>query len=137
MLFDVKAALAEILASPGCDSCEPRDFGPRESQESQESQQVAAEIGPRVGEVLPFPAAPSAPAQSRQIADALPHGICALTGEPRTWTGRIVSLGAWRKLSDWERHGPAGRLHCGICKAWVQPGGACPRPGCWKGGGTG
>lgn len=87
------------------------------------------------GVVAPY--LPSAPAASRQIADASPHGICALTGEPRTWTGRIVSLDAWRKLSDWDRHGPAGRLHCGICKAWVKPGDGCSRPGCWKGGGTG
>lgn len=132
MLFDVKAALAEILASPSCDS---RDVIPPESQESQESQRWANEIGRGVGAVLPFP--PSAHAPSQQEADAFPHGTCSLTGEPRTWTGRIVALDAWRALPDWDRHGPAGRLHCGICKAWVTPGGSCPRPGCWKGGGTG
>lgn len=42
--------------------------------------------------------------------------------DPRTWTGRIVSLDAWRRLSDWERHGPNGRHWCGLCREWHLPG---------------
>ena len=37
---------------------------------------------------------------------------------PRTWTGRVVSLQAWREMTDWERHGPRGRLWNGITKQW-------------------
>lgn len=46
------------------------------------------------------------------------HGR-SVNGNPKTWTGRIVSLDEWRKLSEWDRHGPDGRLFCGICRAWV------------------
>ena len=72
---------------------------------------------------------PSAPAPSRLdgvaslgIADDAPRALCSVTGRPMTWTGRVVSLDAWRRLSAWERHGPDGRLFCGICRAWVAAG---------------
>jgi hypothetical protein len=45
----------------------------------------------------------------------------------RTWTGGIVSLDAWRRLTDWERRGPTGKLWCGICSTWVL---ANAFPGC-------
>lgn len=79
--------------------------------------------------VLPF-TPPSAPAPSRDD-DPSRHGA-SVTGLPRTWTGRIVSLDEWRTLTDWERHGPNGRLFCAICKAWVQVGAICRQSGCWK-----
>ena len=37
-----------------------------------------------------------------------PHG-CTLDGTPKTWTGKIVSLDQWRRLSEWEKHGPDGK----------------------------
>jgi hypothetical protein len=43
----------------------------------------------------------------------------SITGRPKTWTGRVVSLDEWRKLSAWDRHGPDERLFCGICQEWV------------------
>lgn len=61
------------------------------------------------------------------------HGR-SVTGDPKTWTGRIVSLDAWRWLSDWDRHGPDGRLWCGICRAWVAQDSPCRDPRCWKDG---
>lgn len=83
----------------------------------------------------------SAPTKSREIApagvlsvlsvrqfkrdddsDTFRHGR-SITGDPQTWTGRIVSLDAWRSLSAWDRHGPDGRLWCGACRYWV---GSCP-----------
>ncbi len=39
--------------------------------------------------------------------------------QPRTWTGRIVSLDEWRGMSAWERHGPNGRVFCGITRRWI------------------
>lgn len=52
------------------------------------------------------------------------HGR-SLTGRPRTWTGKIVSIEEWRSLSDWERDGPNGRIWCGQCQDWhIQ--GECP-----------
>ena len=74
---------------------------------------------------------PAAAFPSRQD-DAFRHGASA-TGQPRTWTGRPVPPEEWRGLSEWERHGPDGRLFCGICKQWVQSAGDCPQAGCWKG----
>ena len=51
------------------------------------------------------------------IADDMRHGF-AFGGHPKTWTGNIVSLNQWRRLSEWEKHGPDGRHWNGITKQW-------------------
>jgi hypothetical protein len=48
------------------------------------------------------------------------HGA-SVTGNPRTWRGRVVSLNDWRSLTEWERHGPNGRHWCGITRKWIEP----------------
>ena len=139
MLFDVQAALAEILndapetAIPAISAIPPGRIagiagiaaGPSEIQTP--------------AEVLPFP--PSAPAIPRYKTDGLPpqpgeigiiptnadnfaHGHCRITGRPRTWTGRVVSLDEWRRLSAWDRHGSTGKLWNGITQQWEPDGGA-------------
>lgn len=60
------------------------------------------------------------------------YDVCNLTGKPRTWTGKVVALDEWRRLSGWERTGPAGRFWCGVCCAWVTQDGSCRVPGCWN-----
>lgn len=40
--------------------------------------------------------------------DFFPHGI-SIREWPPTWTGRIVSLDEWRRLSDWRRNEPNRR----------------------------
>lgn len=124
MLFDVQAALAEILNEPParCDSRDSCDFTRPESQQSRESQSQPAEIA-APAKVLPF-AAPSTPAQSRQDGEPFSHGHCRITGRPRTWTGRVVSLDEWRRLSAWDRHGSTGQLWNGITRQWEPDGGA-------------
>lgn len=108
MLFDVQAALAEILGdAPAAHPAPVSRAAPR------------VEAPP--AKVLPF--APP-PEPSWQDGETFRHGR-SVTGDPKTWTGRIVSLEEWRKLSDWDRHGPDGRLFCGICRAWVQSFPAC------------
>lgn len=62
---------------------------------------------------------------SLKSEDAVPsdvsrHGF-AINGHPKTWTGKIVSLDAWRQLSEWERHGPNGRQWNGITRQWELP----------------
>lgn len=57
----------------------------------------------------------------RGEARADPPPAFSITGRPLTWTGRIVTMDEWRRLSDWDRHGPDGRLFCGICREWVPP----------------
>jgi hypothetical protein len=122
MLFDVQAALAEILndtpeaAIPAIPAISPGRIagiagiaaGPAEIQTP--------------AEVLPFP--PSAPGIPRHEPDDSPHGHCRITGRPRTWTGRVVSLDEWRRLSAWDRHGSTGKLWNGITRQWEPDGGA-------------
>lgn len=38
-----------------------------------------------------------------------------------TWTGRVVSLTAWRMLTEWEQHGPKAQHWSGITQSWEQP----------------
>ncbi|MCC0071101.1 MAG: hypothetical protein H6897_14390 [Rhodobacteraceae bacterium] len=47
-----------------------------------------------------------------------------INGDPRTWTGRVVSLADWRRLSEWERHGPNGRWFYGDARQWEKPRGS-------------
>jgi hypothetical protein len=64
------------------------------------------------------------PAQKPQIAtgptDLQTHGVTC-GGRPKTWMGRVVSLAAWRDLTEWERDGPQGRHWNGITKQWKHP----------------
>lgn len=131
MLFDVQAALAEIL-NGAPEAAIPAIPAIRRDGIAEIAGIAAqpAEI-PAPAEVLPFP---PQPAPSRQEAETFPHGLCRLTGCPRTWTGRIVSLEEWRRLSTWDRHGSTDKLFCGICRAWVAENGGCPHSGCRKGG---
>ena len=61
---------------------------------------------PRVA-VVASVAAP--PAQKPQTAtgptDIHTHGVTC-GGRLKTWTGAVVSLAAWRLLTEWEKHGP-------------------------------
>ena len=47
------------------------------------------------------------------------HGF-AISGRPKTWTGQIVSLDEWRRLTPWQKHGADGQIWCGACNCWVQ-----------------
>lgn len=57
--------------------------------------------------------------------DDFAHGFACdrFEDHPRTWTGRVVSLDQWRRMSEWERHGPNGRIFCGLCWGWHERGG--------------
>lgn len=79
---------------------------------------VLSEGGKSVPEI-PAPA-PEAVADDDPREDAIPHGTGS-HGEPRTWTGRVVSLADWRKLSEWERHGPNRRWFYGDTRQWEMP----------------
>lgn len=47
----------------------------------------------------------------------------SIDGRPLTWTGRVVSLDDWRRLSDWERHGISGKLWNARSRQWEGPDG--------------
>lgn len=68
----------------------------------------------------PQPQKPENLLSAGQGTDGFRHGI-SINGDPRTWTGRIVSLAAWRTLTEWERHGPDGRHWNGITRQWETP----------------
>lgn len=44
-------------------------------------------------------------------------------GRPVTWTGKIVSLDDWRNLTEWEKHGPDGRVWNGKTQQWEKANG--------------
>lgn len=116
MLFDVQAALAEILSGPLATSATQNPKHAPVSQMSRVSQRPKAE-NPPPADVLIFPPQPSAPAPSRPADDPFRHGQ-SVTGSPRTWTGRVVSLADWAKLSDWEKHGSTGKLWNALTRQW-------------------
>lgn len=68
---------------------------------------------------------PAPPARAEGLGadpDGFPHGTaCDMGLSPRTWTGRVVSLAAWRELTEWDRHGPRGRHWNGATNRWEQP----------------
>lgn len=67
--------------------------------------------------------APSAPAHSRADGNSpFRHGR-SVAGIPVTWTGKVVSLDEWRRLSEWERHGSTGKVWNGLTRQWEPMGG--------------
>lgn len=115
MWLDVRAKLAEI------EGCAPATTATIATGWAEPVPRVAevAEVAtpPRVkSEIAP-------PARADGLdPDAFPYGTaCNLGDAPRTWTGRIVSLDEWRRLTQWEKHGPNGRHWNGITRQWEKP----------------
>ena len=52
-----------------------------------------------------------------RLPNDMRHGF-AINGQPMTWTGNIVSLDAWRELSEWQKHGQNGRMWNGRTRKW-------------------
>lgn len=128
MLFDVKAALADIMpgqtlvATPATN---PAGAGPV-SQVSRESLGYPAESTPKAflldGKAKMILLSAGHPKNTSMPTvpaglDCYPHGH-APNGYPRTWTGRTVSLDEWRGLSDRDRHGSTGKLWNGLTRLW-------------------
>jgi hypothetical protein len=125
MWFDARAKLAEIAGHPPATSATTATQAPaarpvsRLSQVSQPPE--ALKLALRVASVATV-ATPLQPEPFRATPDTFPYGTaCNMGDAPRTWTGRIVSLDDWRRLTEWEKHGPNGRHWNGITKRWEQP----------------
>jgi len=109
-LFDPRAALAEI-----------RKQGPTPATPATSATQTI-QNPPNVAKVADV-AAPQAEIRKTEgrgdqtRTNDMRYGF-AINGHPKTWTGNIVSLDAWRGLSEWERHGPNGRMWDGRTKKW-------------------
>lgn len=124
MWFDVQAALAEI---EGGDIPAPEAYPPATSATPATKPARVANVASVATPPAQHPEADTPKAASRvaRVAsvatpEAFPHGV-SIAGNPCTWTGRIVSLDAWRQLTEWERHGPNGRHWCGIARNWIEP----------------
>lgn len=128
MIFDVAAALAEIealngMANPakrldhvdGSEGIAPRlapIAGLAEARNAPQIAELTSNSRPSTeGLAEPFPHVASATTTS-------PHG--SFLGYPRTWTGRLVAPGAWRELSEWEKHGSTGKIWNGETQQWEE-----------------
>lgn len=103
MWFDAKAELSELGQG-------------REINAQPPATMATPATAPAYVAIVADVAAP--PKENPEIVQS-PHGV-SVAGHPLTWTGRVVLLDAWRALSDWERHGPDGRLWDGRTKQWQQ-----------------
>lgn len=72
------------------------------------------------GDAEGIPLARAAPPQPAEM-DPAPLPDPTRAGRVCTWTGRVVSLDGWRKLSAWDRHGPNGRQWNGQTASWEWP----------------
>ncbi len=54
---------------------------------------------------------------SEKEIEVFPYGT-SVSGRPLTWTGKVVSLKAWRSLSDWAKHGSTGKVWNGATRRW-------------------
>ena len=128
MWFDPYKALAKIEARAACDDPPSASRHPDLAVVTEGGQAMPpADNGPRGIAQIARIARP--PAQNPKIeregarpddmadGDAFTHGK-GINGTPRTWTGRVVSLDEWRRLSDWERHGSTGKLWNGLTQQW-------------------
>ena len=109
MWFDVQQALSEIEGGTPPPLVQPQ------------MQDLAPIAAPRVAVVASVAMPPVQKPEFVADPDAHhPHGT-TFDGRPLTWTGRVVSLAAWRMLTEWERHGPKGQHWKGITSQWEQP----------------
>jgi hypothetical protein len=121
MWFDARAKLAEIAGQPPAASATQAPVASPLSRLSQMSQPPASpNMAPHVAEVASVATPSAQKAKPDPCPETFRHGV-SFTGKPLTWTGRIVSLDAWRILTEWEKHGPNGRHWNGITKRWEDP----------------
>ena len=124
MWFNAHAKLEEIARHPPATSATTATQAPAArpvSQLSQVSQAPkAGTAAPRVATVASVATPPTRKSEPKPSAETFRHGV-SISGKPKTWTGGIVSLDAWRVLTDWEKHGPNGRHWNGITKQWEDP----------------
>lgn len=123
MLFDVDAALAEILKSdqPSASRANPAIPAPFWTPISGNSRNSTP--SPVKPQTVPDEELPFAPPPSRHEPDSFSHGF---SGDDyrRTWTGKVVSLADWRQMTEWDKHGSTGKLWNGLTRAWEPDGGA-------------
>ncbi|MGX0975930.1 hypothetical protein ACSSVY_001640 [Roseovarius sp. MBR-51] len=99
MWFDAQAALANIEGGENVHS----NPAPPSKPANPNVASVASVAGVAGGEV----ANPILKPDPKRSGPVSPYGA-SVGGRLLTYTGRVVSLEAWRTLSEWERHGASG-----------------------------
>lgn len=118
MFFDVKANLAEVLKQEATPATRATSATKRANVAS-----VADVAGghPEIQKTEIPPKAPDpAPKPSRQEREQYPYGLSA-GGRPLTSTGKVVSFEAWKRLSNWEKHGSKGKVFNALPGQWEYP----------------
>ncbi|WP_321363161.1 hypothetical protein [uncultured Celeribacter sp.] len=64
---------------------------------------------------------PSARRAAPDPHDTAQPSRLSVGSSPCTWTGKVVSLEEWKRMSDWERHGPNGRHWNALSRKWEYP----------------
>lgn len=137
MWFDAQAALAEIEGGALPPSDPATGFGESVRPAEPDAVFPFPKPEPRLARLARLARPPARNPETVPEADAgaetLAHGT-AFDGSPRTWTGRLVSLAAWRDLTEWERHGPNGRHWNGLTRQWeaAQSQGSDPAVAFWE-----
>jgi hypothetical protein len=121
MWFNPHAKLAEITGQLPATSATIATQTPAVrpvSQLSQLSQATAPQSGAAdVASFAAFANFQPRPKQEEPTKPVSSYGE-SLGGRLLTWTGRVVSLGAWCDLTEWELHGPSGRHWNGLTMQW-------------------
>jgi hypothetical protein len=121
MWFNPHTKLVEIVGHPSATTATQAQPARPVSQMSRLSQPLYSQKPvSRVAEVASVATTQAPNPESQPSSEIFPHGV-TFTGQPKTWTGGIASLGAWQNLTEWEKHGPNGRHWSGITKQWEQP----------------
>ncbi len=125
--FDTQAAVAKIQNR----RVAPATSATPATQEVQNGPHVAevAKVAAPFGQIAkngtgrnPPTTQPQPPQQRPPNPGPVPDRV-GVGGRPRTWTGKVVSLDEWRRLSEWERHGPGGKVWNGKTQHWEKPNG--------------
>lgn len=115
MFFDVKANLAEVLKQ------EATPATPATSATQGANVASVADVAGGHPEIQKTESPPSAPRAAPDPHDTTHPSRLSVGGSPCTWTGKVVSLEAWKRLTDWERRGPNGRHWNALSRKWVYP----------------
>ena len=118
MWFDASAALVSLAGERGTKPHPPATSTTLATSPGDVAN-VAGVAAPPAETAKPAIQVLPAPSMRDRAPDAFRYGM-SVAGHPLTWTGRIMPLRDWRNLSEWERHGPDGRIWCGIAREWIE-----------------
>lgn len=117
MWFDAQAELEKLGRERESDTNSPATIATSATRRARVA--IVADVAaPNAPGVTFLPQSqPAAEFATSSTQKAKPDGF-TVGGRTITWTGRVVSLDAWRRLSKWEKNGPNGRVWNGLLRGW-------------------